>query len=110
MSVPEPHHLFWTADDDPRNCVVIGFTYNSPSNNGRDKPIYYHFQTGTMGTETVTKVQTGDGAVVAQLDWSAHDQLGMATIQRRERFMSYMVMKGKTAPYGGCQSNNACDV
>ena len=56
MSMPGPHHLFWTADDDPRNCIVIGYTYNSASNNGRDKPIYYHFKTGPIGADTVTMV------------------------------------------------------
>lgn len=46
--------------------------------------------------------------MVAQLDWSAHDQLGMATIQQREQFMSYMVMKGKTSSYVRHQSNDKC--
>ena len=56
------------------------------------------------------QVLTGDGAVVAQLDWSAHDQLGTATIQGREQFMSYMVMKGKTPSYVRRQSDVGCGV
>ncbi|KAH9926116.1 uncharacterized protein B0H18DRAFT_876562 [Fomitopsis serialis] len=95
MATPaEPHHLFWTANGDPRNCIVIGYTYASLSNSGRDKPIYYEFKTIRNGTETATT-----GAVVAQLDWSMHDQLGSVTIQQRQQFMSYMAMKGKTASY-----------
>ncbi|KZT74005.1 hypothetical protein DAEQUDRAFT_648649, partial [Daedalea quercina L-15889] len=89
MATPELHHLFWTADDDPRNCVVIGYTYGSPSNEGRDKPIFYHFKTSQIDTESVTKVTTGEGNTVAQLDWSMHDQLGLVTIQQRQVFMSY---------------------
>ncbi|PCH38459.1 hypothetical protein WOLCODRAFT_115523 [Wolfiporia cocos MD-104 SS10] len=99
MAAAGPNHLFFTSKDDPReDCIIIGFTYNAPTNQGSDKPIFYRFTTSQVSqTDSRTIVTRDAGQVVAQLDWPMHNQLGMITMGTKPQHpMSWMMMRGST--------------
>ncbi|KAJ3977187.1 hypothetical protein EV361DRAFT_788937 [Lentinula raphanica] len=90
MSEPT-YNLFFTGKDDPRNCVVIGED---------TKPVFFSFETfqrDQVSTRTIVSSVTRGKDLIASLEWSPGNQLGMVNIGTRQLFMSQLVQPGSSS-------------
>ncbi|KAJ4000054.1 hypothetical protein F5050DRAFT_693989 [Lentinula boryana] len=85
MSEPT-YDLFFTGKDDPRNCVVIGED---------TKPVFFSFETFQRDLSTRTIVTRGKD-LIASLEWSPGNHLGMVNIGTRQLLMSQLVQPGSS--------------
>ncbi|KAJ3880954.1 hypothetical protein F5051DRAFT_322773 [Lentinula edodes] len=81
------YDLFFTGQDDPRNCVVIGED---------TKPVFFSFETFQRDLSTRTMVTRGKD-LIASLEWSPGNRLGMVNIGTRQLLMSQLVLPGSSS-------------
>ncbi|KIK59837.1 hypothetical protein GYMLUDRAFT_44305 [Collybiopsis luxurians FD-317 M1] len=82
------YDLFFTGKDDPRACVIIGED---------TKPVFFSFETFDRGLAYNTQtIVTRGKELIASLEWTVGNHLGMATINSRRLPMSHLVLPGST--------------
>ncbi|KAJ4480707.1 hypothetical protein C8J55DRAFT_513509 [Lentinula edodes] len=81
------YDLFFTGQDDPRNCVVIGED---------TKPVFFSFETFQRDLSTRTMVMRGKD-LIASLEWSPGNHSGMVNIGTRQLLMSQLVLPGSSS-------------
>ncbi|KAJ3896566.1 hypothetical protein GG344DRAFT_36579 [Lentinula edodes] len=82
------YDLFFTGQDDPRNCVVIGED---------TKPVFFSFETFQRDLSTRTMVSKASKDLIASLEWSPGNRLGMVNIGTRQLLMSQLVLPGSSS-------------
>lgn len=104
FKMTETYDLFFTGKDDPRTCVIIGED---------TKPVFFSFETFdrdlTVNTRTIVGTEAGtQGGVIiylqvtrgkdllASLEWSPGNHLGMAIVGTRRIPMSHLVLPSPT--------------
>ncbi|KAJ3864057.1 hypothetical protein EV359DRAFT_41907 [Lentinula novae-zelandiae] len=82
------YDLFFTGQDDPRNCVVIGED---------TKPVFFSFETFQRDLSTRTMVSKASKDLIASLEWSPGTHSGMVNIGTRQLLMSQLVLPGSSS-------------
>ncbi|KAF9069825.1 hypothetical protein BDP27DRAFT_1324662 [Rhodocollybia butyracea] len=85
----QPYDLFFTGKDDPRSCAIIGEDI---------KPVFYSFETFDRDLTLNTRTMVTRGKdVIASLEWSPGNHLGMVVFSNARRVpMSHLILPGST--------------